>query len=334
MEFTGGGTAILVALAAGLWLVYLVPMWRRRAEYLSTERNALRLQQTLRIMAQTAELPEAVRAEMTAREIANQERTLAARQREEQAIARAREAAAQRAVREKLQQTAPGLAAEVEAAQRGQARVRRSRLITTLLTLAALVGVAVSAVAAAWAWTALAAFIAVSGIVLLVGLARASRRRSGIATRTLRAPRFVDFAEGGASGERDARADAADRAWTPVPLPKPRYLGAPVLGSVGTGAGTIDHAAQLAAAAAEAERSQRAAMAAAARAEGATAASVAPAASAAHEPAAPVAADAADATGRSPSEPVSRFARMGLLDGLPTAAPDLDEVLERRRAAG
>jgi len=25
---------------------------------------------------------------------------------------------------------------------------------------------------------------------------------------------------------------------------------------------------------------------------------------------------------------------MGLLDGLPTAAPDLDEVLERRRAAG
>jgi len=83
MEFTGGGTAILIALAAGLWLVYLVPMWRRRTEYLSTERNALRLQQTLRIMAQTAELPEAVRAEMTAREVANQERTLAARQREE-----------------------------------------------------------------------------------------------------------------------------------------------------------------------------------------------------------------------------------------------------------
>jgi len=74
MEFTGGGTAILVALAAGLWLVYLVPMWRRRSEYLSTERNALRLQQTLRIMAQTAELPEAVRAEMTAREIAEAQR--------------------------------------------------------------------------------------------------------------------------------------------------------------------------------------------------------------------------------------------------------------------
>ena len=61
MEFTGGGTAILVALAAGLWLVYLVPMRRPRSEYLSTERNALRPQQTLRIMAQTAELPEAVR---------------------------------------------------------------------------------------------------------------------------------------------------------------------------------------------------------------------------------------------------------------------------------
>lgn len=330
MEFTGGGTAILIALAAGLWLVYLVPMWRRRSEYLSTERNALRLQQTLRIMAQTAELPEAVRAEMTAREIANQERTLAARQREEQAIARAREAAAQRAVREKLAQTAPGLAAEVDAAQRGQARVRRSRLITSVLTLAALIGVVAAAASGAWAWVGLSSFVAVSGIVLLVGLARASRRRSGIATRTLVAPRFVDFAERAAPR---SRASEAERAWTPVPLPKPRYLGVPTV-SVPQTAGTIDHAAVLAAAAAEAERAQRAATAPAASLGDATAASVAPAASAAPVPAAPVAAPAADATGRSSSEPTSRFARMGMLDGLPTAAPDLDEVLERRRAAG
>ena len=83
MENSASGTAILIAVAAGLWLLYLVPMWRRRSEYLATERNAVRLQQTLRIMAQTTELPEAVRAEMTAREIASQERSLAARQREQ-----------------------------------------------------------------------------------------------------------------------------------------------------------------------------------------------------------------------------------------------------------
>lgn len=334
MEFTGGGTAILIALAAGLWLVYLVPMWRRRSEYLSTERNALRLQQTLRIMAQTAELPEAVRAEMTAREVANQERTLAARQREEQAIARAREAAAQRAVRERLQQTAPGLAAEVDAAQRGQARVRRSRAATSLLTLLALVGVVVSVVASAWAWTALSSFILVSGITLLVGLARASRRRETGAVAPRRAPRFVDFAE----ADRTARV-AEPRDWTPVPLPKPRYLAVPSASSGRPGLGSIDHAAVLAAAAAEAERAQRAATAPSAPAVASAASPAASsaalgAAGAAPVPAAPVAVPAADATGRSSSEPVSRFARMGLLDGLPTAAPDLDEVLERRRAAG
>ena len=98
MENSASGTAILIAVAAGLWLLYLVPMWRRRSEYLATERNAVRLQQTLRIMAQTTELPEAVRAEMTAREIASQERSLAARQREQLAIERAREAARQRAL--------------------------------------------------------------------------------------------------------------------------------------------------------------------------------------------------------------------------------------------
>lgn len=330
MEFSGAGTAILVALAAGLWLIYLVPMWRRRTEYLSTERNAVRLQQTLRIMAQTAELPEAVRAEMTAREIANQERTLAAQQREEQAIARAREAAAQRAVRDRLAVTAPGLAAELDAAQRGQARVRRSRLVTTILTLAALAGVIASSLAAAWAWTALSAFILVSGLGLLVGLARASRRRSGLAPRTFAAPRFVDFA---ADAARPTRRVEAERAWTPVPLPKPRYLGAPSMGSVASAAASIDHAAVLAAASAEAERAQRAATAP-------SAPSIAAAASAAlvaaPQPAAPVAVPAADATGRSssPPETPSRFARMGLLDGLSTSAPDLDEVLERRRAAG
>ncbi|GAA1686248.1 hypothetical protein GCM10009792_02600 [Microcella alkalica] len=331
MEFTGGGTAILIALAAGLWLVYLVPMWRRRTEYLSTERNALRLQQTLRIMAQTAELPEAVRAEMTAREVANQERTLAARHREEQAIARAREAAAQRAVRERLQQTAPGLAAEVDAAQRGQARVRRSRLVTSLLTLAAVIGAVASAATGAWAWTTLSAFIVVSGITLLVGLARATRRRSTGVSAPRRAPRFVDFAVAAESSSRAAE----PRDWTPVPLPKPRYLAVPTASSGRPGLGSIDHTAVLAAAAAEAERAQRAATAPSAPA---VASAASPAAShlaeAAPVPAAPVAVPAADATGRSTSEPVSRFARMGLLDGLPTAAPDLDEVLARRRAAG
>lgn len=323
-EGTGAGTALLMALAAVLWLMYLVPMWRRRSEYLATERNAVRLQQTLRIMAQTTELPEPVRAEMTARSVAAQQRSLAARQREEAAIARAREAAAQRALRQRLSEQAPGLVAEVDAARTGQQRLRRSRAVTSFMTLLAIIGGAVAAVVAAWAWVAFAGFVVVSGVTLLVGLARASRRRTagGGAVRARSTQGFVDLAADTPAG----RVAAARRDWTPVPLPKPLYLehpgDAPLAPSApaavpAASAPQVDHAALLAAAAAEAESAQRAA---------------APAAQSPATPAAPSAPMAPAAVAS--DEPVSRFARMGLVDGLPTEAPDLDEVLQRRRAAG
>ncbi|MGY6496727.1 MAG: hypothetical protein ACXIUP_00710 [Microcella sp.] len=307
-EGSGAGTALLIALAAVLWLWYLVPLWRRRREYLATERNAIRLQQTLRIMAQTTELPEPVRAELTAREAAAQQRSLAARQREEAAIARARELAAQRALRARLAAQAPGLVAEVDAARSGQRRLRRSRAVTTLATFLSLVGIAVSAGLGAWAWSAFASLVAVSGVVLLVGLARAGRRRSAVLSgdrsRGAGAPDFVDLAPS-AEGRRAARP------WTPVPLPKPLYLDTPVAEAPRPELhrAAIDHAAIMAAAAAEAEKAQRAAAAAAPR---------------------PMRAEAPVP----PAEAPSRFASMGLVDGLPTRAPDLDEVLERRRAAG
>lgn len=316
MENSASGTAILIAVAAGLWLLYLVPMWRRRSEYLATERNAVRLQQTLRIMAQTTELPEAVRAEMTAREIASQERSLAARQREQLAIERAREAARQRALRAQLAATAPGLVAEVDASRLGQRRLRRSRAGTSLLTLAALVGVGVSVAFGAWAWTGLAGFVALSGALLLRGLARASRRRTASVAPT--APRFVDYAPAAPAAGRQA---PRERAWTPVPLPRPTYLDAPSAPAAARDAPpTIDHAALLAAAAAEAEQAQRLAQPPAAPAE-------APGPTVREEPAASAAMAEAERGD-------SRFARMGILDGLPTRAPDLDEVLQRRRAAG
>ncbi|MDO9398945.1 MAG: hypothetical protein Q7T71_20560, partial [Herbiconiux sp.] len=73
-EWLSGG--FMIALAAVLWLVYLVPSWFRSRQYLATERNAVRLQQTLRILAETAEVPEEVRIEANARSIAEQERIL------------------------------------------------------------------------------------------------------------------------------------------------------------------------------------------------------------------------------------------------------------------
>ncbi len=322
METSGGGTAILVALAAVLWIAYLVPVWRRRSEYLATERNAIRLQQTLRIMAHTAEVPEQVRAELHARDIAQHERSLAARQREEAAIARAREAAAQRALRQRLTESAPGLMAEVDAARLGQRRLRRSRALTSLVTLLAVVGAVIAVVAAAWAWLALAGFVAVSGGLLLRGLARASTRRSS--ATSVAAPPFRDLAPSPVRGA--ARVAAPSREWTPVPLPKPSYLSAPVV-PAGAAAPALDHAAALAAAAAEAERAQRVA---AARSDAAAAAREG---ESVPSRVASTTAEAPSTTAERPAASSSRFATMGVLDGLPTRAPNLDEVLERRRAA-
>src|SRR6185436_16410966 len=54
----GGG--VLVAAAAVLWLAYLLPTWLHRRQYVTSERNAVRLQQTLRVLAETAEAPRVI----------------------------------------------------------------------------------------------------------------------------------------------------------------------------------------------------------------------------------------------------------------------------------
>ncbi|GAA4159464.1 hypothetical protein GCM10022286_13890 [Gryllotalpicola daejeonensis] len=86
----GGG--VVVALAAALWLAYLIPTWLRRREYMATERNAVRLQQTLRILAEAAEVPEEIHVEATARDIAETQKAL--RKVQQRAIAEAKERAA------------------------------------------------------------------------------------------------------------------------------------------------------------------------------------------------------------------------------------------------
>lgn len=68
------GTTLLLLLAAALWLVYLVPLWLKRSEYYATERNAARLGQTLRLLANTAEASVEIKAELEARSIARKER--------------------------------------------------------------------------------------------------------------------------------------------------------------------------------------------------------------------------------------------------------------------
>ena len=68
------GTTLLLLMAAALWLVYLVPLWLKRSEYYATERNAARLGQTLRLLANTSEASAEIKAELEARSIARKKR--------------------------------------------------------------------------------------------------------------------------------------------------------------------------------------------------------------------------------------------------------------------
>lgn len=74
METSGAGSTILLLVAAALWLVYLVPLWMKRSEYYATEVNATRLGQTLRLLANTSEASQEIKAELAARSIVKKER--------------------------------------------------------------------------------------------------------------------------------------------------------------------------------------------------------------------------------------------------------------------
>ena len=65
---------MIVAVSVLLWLVYLVPSWYERRQYDAAERNAVRLNQALRVLAETSETPDEVRLELTARAAQAQQR--------------------------------------------------------------------------------------------------------------------------------------------------------------------------------------------------------------------------------------------------------------------
>ena len=303
MGAEGFGSSVIIALAAVLWLAYLVPTWLRRREYLATERNALRLQQTLRIMAETAEVPPERRVEASARNAVQQERLLKKQQQHTAAIAEAQYVAVARAAARRLAETQPAIAADVATTSSASRRLRRSRATTSVILLGALVasGLGIAEVVTSGAWTLLAGASAVTlgSIAMLGQMASVGRARAELA-RSLRsrpavivtAPRIVV-----------APAARVQATWTPVPVPKPLYLSRPV--PERSLVASLEAAAELRQAAADAERRLREA----------------------HDspevtPIRPVAAAAAP----------SRFARMGFIEQQPETHTDLDAVLRRRRA--
>ncbi|AXH36585.1 hypothetical protein DVJ78_15250 [Humibacter sp. BT305] len=315
-DWLGGG--LVIALAAVLWLVYLLPSWFRSRQYLATERNAVRLQQTLRILAETSEMPDEVRLEVNARTVHEQQRLL------KRAEAEA-----------------------VPAAIRAADRLRRTRAVASLVLVISLscsvLGSMQAVYTGAWAVAVVGTVVGVLSIVVLVRLSRAGRRLRLPAPASASAP--VTMA--------DVYDDVADEpmpelvlpeieeprsTWTPIALPKPRYLAdveaavaveappAPVAEPAASAPAPapvkrIDHQEALLRAAAAAEDALRSRLEAeeAAAEEAAEVESIEPEAA----PVAPVERPARTAP--------SRFARMGIVDDVRPEL-DLNEILARRRA--
>lgn len=222
MAGLGGGA--IIAFAAVLWLLYLTPTWLRRREYLRTERTAVRLQQTLRVLAETAEVPDEVRAEVSARSVAEQHRALRESARRAESVARARDAKAERALARSGAGPREPRSRALAVSDIAATRLRRSRVLATNLLVVGitLAGWGVSDVAAGGTWEFLAAG------VLIAFLAVALLQRASTVAAARRAVSAVDQAvvvpEESRSFTEWQEAEPSRPTWTPVPLPKPRYL--------------------------------------------------------------------------------------------------------------
>lgn len=295
-QVLGGGVVVLVAVV--LWLVYLLPSWHARHQFNAAERNAVRLNQAIRIFAETSETPDEVRLELNARTSRTQQR-LAKQVRAEQ------EQAAAEALREQL-----AAVRFAPAARMARAR-RRTRLAATVALFAslALIGLGVWQLLA----TGAQALLWIGGALALGGLV-VLQRMASVAARAATRSVAVDAAARPVSDLQDFELPVAVRraSWTPRPLPQQ------LVASAGTRAAAAQDAREAQ------ERLREAAMAEAMR-ERAAALRPAPVsietARAAHAPvasAAPVA----------PAVP-SKWASMGVVDDAEIEA-HVRELLARR----
>lgn len=223
-QVLGGGVIVLVAVA--LWMIYLLPSWHGRHQFHAAERNAVRLNQALRVLAETSETPQEVRLELNARTALAQQKLArqAQTEREQAGLERARAELALAKVQARTDAAAARERAAAEsaavlahpAARRARAR-RRARLIVTVLGVIALsvagwggVQFAVSGTPALL-WSALA--LTLGCVVLLQRMSRVQRR----AIVREAAP----LVERAAAELQDVALSADRVAWVPRELPRP-----------------------------------------------------------------------------------------------------------------
>lgn len=196
-----GGVIVLVAVL--LWMLYLLPSWRGRYQYNAAERNAVRLNQALRVLAETSETPGEVRIELNAR-------TALAQQKLAKRVQSERESAELEALRRELAATRADPVIR-------QARARRR--VRVVATSAVLIGAAVAGVGV---WQILASGIQVlawvGGTVVAIG-SMVLQRMASVAQRAARRPAVA--AEPARERVAPELHDQGRATWTPRPLPEP-----------------------------------------------------------------------------------------------------------------
>ncbi|WP_104199889.1 hypothetical protein [Cryobacterium sp. Y29] len=309
-EALGGG--VMVAVAAVLWVAYLMPTWSRRKQFQATERNAVRLQQTLRILAETAEVPQQVRLEANARTVAEQQRVLARAEQSKRAEAQAKADAASDVRRVAA---AVAVAAAPRLPESPMKKLRRLRLFRGVVSLILLTGfvLAVSGIvpALAGSFSALVGggvvMVAAFGILERLATVARSARIVRVEAPVARSVPIRHTFEPVQLEE----SPVAAATWTPQPVPRALHLSR---GSIAqTAMASVEAANQLRRAAAEAEVARRAAALAEETNRVVT----------------PIARPVVAATAAAVP---SRFASMGIVGETTPGMTDLDAVLRRRRA--
>lgn len=166
----GGG--VLLGIGVLLWAVYFLPAWVKRHQFSAAQKNAVRIQRTLRVLAETSEVPNEVRVEATAREALAHERILEAAGRTQLAEHEAKLAEAKAAERAALleakasKRKAEALRRELWMQTRG---MRLARLTAAGVSLSAFLGVIAGIVLAVLGLGS--TLLGVSAAVLVLGFA-------------------------------------------------------------------------------------------------------------------------------------------------------------------
>ncbi|UOQ59989.1 hypothetical protein MUN76_13210 [Leucobacter rhizosphaerae] len=352
---TGGlGGGVIFVVAALLWIAVLVPAWVRRREFRAAERNALRLQRTLRVLAETSEVPQEVRLEATAKQALAHEKLLRTAQRRQEAerdaeLAEARAEQVRAEIR--AQQIRRKQAAVHRSARLRRPLVRRVRGIAFLGTVVGLLGALVGtglAIAgsgtAMLVWSAALFAAALGGLVLLApGRARMhsipAERIADAPTAQVHAPEAdqpLGETDESAAAHQAAQRAAADR------IARARALARARAEAPGASS-RVNQPDSMLLRESGADRSAGAGAGASAGASARAAASPErPAAAAAAQTPDPVAATTPAAPRKAPQSRVDaeriaarqRLSQMGRVGDTTDGMPDLDAVLRRRRNVG